>query len=78
MGKSRRATEATDINSGSSRSHAVLQLLVEGFEPTGTGKKRAAKRGLLTLVDCAGSERKEDSNGHSKERQKETVEINAR
>ena len=29
------------------------------------------------LVDCAGSERKEDSNHHSAERQKEGAEINA-
>ena len=33
--------------------------------------------GLLTLVDCAGSERKEDSMYHDKERQRESTEINA-
>ena len=86
MGKSRRATAATDVNGGSSRSHAVLQLLVDGFdggsapaaepydEPAGAG---GARYGLLTLVDCAGSERKEDSMYHTKERQKESTEINA-
>jgi kinesin family protein 2/24 len=33
--------------------------------------------GRLTLVDCAGSERKEDNMHHSAEQRKETAEINA-
>ncbi len=35
------------------------------------------KRGVLTLIDCAGSERRHDSMYHSSERQKESAEINA-
>jgi hypothetical protein len=39
--------------------------------------RRRNKQGLLTLVDCAGSERKEDSGEHDVERQRETAEINS-
>lgn len=34
-------------------------------------------RGSLTLVDCAGSERKEDSMYHTKEQREEGAQINA-
>lgn len=67
-GKQRRATSATHCNAASSRSHAVLRLtcvLADGAT------------GRLTLVDCAGSERKEDNVYHSAEQRKETAEINA-
>jgi len=69
VGKSRRATEATDVNGTSSRSHAVLQITVR--------ERGSKKRGMLTLIDCAGSERRNDSLYHDKERQKESAEINA-
>jgi len=69
LGKKRRATAPTDVNGGSSRSHAVCQVVVS----RGDG----GAEGLLTLVDCAGSERKEDSMYHDKERQRESTEINA-
>lgn len=71
FGKGRRATAATDVNGGSSRSHAVCQVIVEriggapGDMDAGDGIAGGG-RGLLTLVDCAGSERKEDSMYHSK------------
>jgi kinesin family protein 2/24 len=47
----------------------VCQLTVEA-PSSGAG-------GILTLVDCAGSERKEDSMYHSAQRRKEGAEINA-
>ena len=62
-GRRRRATAATDVNGGSSRSHAVCRL---NFDAGGS----------LTLVDCAGSERSQDSLYHDKQRIKESVEIN--
>jgi len=68
-GKSRRATEATDVNGVSSRSHAVCQVQI-----TRAGCER---RGLLNLLDLAGSERRNDSMYHSSVRQKESTEINA-
>lgn len=72
LGKKRRATAATDVNGGSSRSHAVCQLIIERKEERGEddddkwGAERGRGSGLLTLVDCAGSERKEDSMYHSR------------
>jgi kinesin family protein 2/24 len=36
-----------------------------------------SRRGVLTLLDCAGTERRNDSVHHSRERQKESAEINA-
>ena len=70
-GKSRRATSATQCNAASSRSHAVLRLTCQ----LANGATGAS--GRLTLVDCAGSERKEDNVHHSAEQRKETAEINA-
>jgi kinesin family protein 2/24 len=64
-GKSRRATEATDKNGVSSRSHAVCQIRIKG------------SKGVLTLIDLAGSERRGDALYHTQERQKESAEINA-
>ncbi|KAJ1452097.1 P-loop containing nucleoside triphosphate hydrolase protein [Pelagophyceae sp. CCMP2097] len=62
-GRRRRATAATEINGGSSRSHAVCRLDLAGG-------------GSLTLVDCAGSERNHDSMYHDADRRKESAEIN--
>lgn len=59
LAKGRRATEATDKNGVSSRSHAVCQIQIKGKNPN-------SKRGLLTLIDCAGSERSHDSMYHSR------------
>jgi len=60
----RRATSATGANAVSSRSHAVCTLYMFG------------SNGQLTLADCAGTERRKDSAGHSKEQQHECAEIN--
>lgn len=65
MAHSRRATCATNANDTSSRSHAVCTLRVTQTE------------GQLMLVDCAGTERRKDSQYHTKERQVEGAEINA-
>lgn len=67
-GKSRRQTSATQCNASSSRSHAVMRLTAM-FGDGSTGR--------LTLVDCAGSERKEDNTHHNEKQRKETAEINA-
>ena len=62
-GRARRATAPTDVNGGSSRSHAVCRLDFSGG-------------GSLTLIDCAGSERSKDSMYHDAQRRKESAEIN--
>lgn len=71
-GSKYRITSATSMNKTSSRSHAILQILVEqkwieggkdskdlkdNNNETQIEKKRIYKKGLLTIVDLAGSER---------------------
>lgn len=63
-GQQRRTTCGTFANTVSSRSHMVVFLMLPNA-------------GTLVLVDCAGSERKEDSYSHTAERQKEGAEINS-
>jgi len=60
----RRATRATQANDTSSRSHAVFRICLPGGA-------------VLTLVDCAGSERRQDTTQHDSQGQKESAEINA-
>ena len=76
--KSRRATHATGANAVSSRSHAVctIELCSSAADGPCAGKRRPPAA-VLTLVDCAGSERKEDSATHNSDRRKEGAEINA-
>jgi len=58
-----RATRATQINETSSRSHAVYRI--------------QSQDGTLTLVDCAGSERREDTTQHDAQSRKDAAEINS-
>ena len=55
----KRYTGSTSMNSNSSRSHAILQVFLEQrwIETEENVKKRRIKRGLLTIIDLAGSER---------------------
>jgi len=76
-GKSRRATESTDVNGTSSRSHAVLQITINEITLTKEGHEDKVAKGCLTMIDCAGSERRNDSLYHNIERQRESAEINA-
>ena len=62
--RQRRATSVTEANDESSRSHAICTIRLD------TG-------GCLTLVDCAGTERRKDSANHTRERQHEGAEINS-
>jgi len=56
QGNYRRAQQATAANEVSSRSHAVLQVVVEGRDKA-SGTVANIKVGKLSLVDLAGSER---------------------
>ena len=76
-----RKTRSTQFNAQSSRSHAVVQIVVESRERASFGKatdKRSAllpggvRVSTLSMIDLAGSERAADS----KERQKEGAHIN--
>ena len=53
-GNRRRTQEPTAANRESSRSHAVLQILVQQKESNGSGEMKIGK---LSLIDLAGSER---------------------
>ena len=63
-GSAMRSTRATEGNPGSSRSHAVCELVI----PSSGGR--------LRVVDLAGSERREDVVDHSEEAMAETAKIN--
>lgn len=77
-----RRTGSTQWNARSSRSHAVVQIVVESRERVSTGSSQENKRigmlpsgvrvSTLSLIDLAGSERAADD----KERQKEGAHIN--
>lgn len=56
MGNKRRTTEPTMANETSSRSHAVLQIIVE-HKDRAAGTEAEIAIGKLSLVDLAGSER---------------------
>merc|ERR1719446_1067181 len=60
-----RTTRATQVNAGSSRSHAVYRIWL------------GSSGSVLTLVDCAGSERREDSSHHDSQSRKDAAEINS-
>ena len=81
-GVSRRTVSATQCNAQSSRSHAVLRLTVHMVEDENDAKNKVSamnkgKERRLTLVDCAGSERKEDNVHHDAKQREETAAINA-
>lgn len=65
----RRATDATTVNSVSSRSHAVCRITLLSSE------RKAA--GRVLLVDCAGTERSKDSMYFKGSNVKESAEINS-
>ncbi|KAK5943707.1 Kinesin-like protein kip2 [Knufia obscura] len=77
-----RRTGSTQWNARSSRSHAVVQIVVESRERVASGSSPESKRvgmlpsgvrvSTLSLIDLAGSERAADD----KERQKEGAHIN--
>lgn len=63
-----RRTHATGANATSSRSHALITLTVGS---------QTVDEGVLTLLDCAGSEWAADSDAHDAQRRREGSEINA-
>ena len=55
-GNARRTQEATAANAESSRSHAVLQIIIQQEDAT-PGESSTVKIGKLSMIDLAGSER---------------------
>lgn len=60
-GNRNRTQEPTDANRTSSRSHGVLQVIVEETEK-GQGLYQQTKKGKLCVIDLAGSERASQTN----------------
>eukprot|EP00927_Polykrikos_kofoidii_P065248 TRINITY_DN6102_c0_g1_i1.p1 TRINITY_DN6102_c0_g1~~TRINITY_DN6102_c0_g1_i1.p1 ORF type:complete len:1613 (+),score=322.71 TRINITY_DN6102_c0_g1_i1:152-4840(+) len=76
----RRATDATTVNSVSSRSHAVCRISVPASASSSrqaVGGSAASRPGCLLLVDCAGTERSRDTLHFKGQHQKESAEINS-
>lgn len=73
-GNARRSQHATAANENSSRSHAVLQIIVETRE-TAEGTAAQINIGKLSLVDLAGSERAANTKNRG-DRLKEGANIN--
>jgi kinesin family protein 18/19 len=61
LGNRRRTQEPTKANETSSRSHAVLQIIVE-FKDKAVGTSSDIYMGKLSLIDLAGSERASQTN----------------
>ena len=74
-GNKRRATAATLMNAESSRSHAVVILILERHDPPTAKRKGRTFRAKLNLVDLAGSERVLKS-GATGDTLKEAIAIN--
>jgi kinesin family protein 2/24 len=68
--QAQRRTRATQVNDTSSRSHAVFRIYLGG-------DSGSTSPVVLTLVDCAGSERREDSSHHDAQSRKDATEINS-
>lgn len=56
LGNGRRTTESTRANEASSRSHAIFQLCIQR-RPRLAGYEFELKKGMVSLIDLAGSER---------------------
>lgn len=56
IGNKNRSTEATNANETSSRSHAILQVIIE-YKDRFSGTETEINFAKLSLIDLAGSER---------------------
>uniref|UniRef100_A0A1B0FRJ8 Kinesin-like protein n=1 Tax=Glossina morsitans morsitans TaxID=37546 RepID=A0A1B0FRJ8_GLOMM len=75
LGHSQRATTATGLNEKSSRSHSILNIMlnVTNMESPASSKVNQGRRSKISLVDLAGSERVSGTNNLHK---REGVHIN--
>jgi kinesin family member 2/24 len=67
-GNACRATSATEMNTASSRSHAICRITLNFPDKRGEGR--------FSLIDLAGSERGVDTKNHNRQRRTEGAEIN--
>ena len=76
IAQTRRATQATEKNATSSRSHGIAIMKVHNHVSSSHGNSILPTPGVLYVIDLAGSERMVDSKNHSDERMEETKAIN--
>lgn len=75
-GNASRTTHSTEVNSQSSRSHAICEITVR-YPPTASSIDELGDiHGSVGLIDLAGSERAADSRNHNQARRIESAEIN--
>ncbi|CAI0389953.1 unnamed protein product [Linum tenue] len=74
-GNATRSTGTTGANEESSRSHAILQLVIKR-SADGSESKPARMVGKLSFIDLAGSERGADTTDNDKQTRMEGAEIN--
>ncbi|KAJ4833430.1 hypothetical protein Tsubulata_034357 [Turnera subulata] len=74
-GNATRSTGTTGANEESSRSHAILQLVIKR-SANGSDSKPARPVGKLSFIDLAGSERGADTTDNDKQTRIEGAEIN--
>ncbi|KAF8388988.1 hypothetical protein HHK36_025672 [Tetracentron sinense] len=75
IGNATRSTGTTGANEESSRSHAILQLVIKR-SADGSESKPARVVGKLSFIDLAGSERGADTTDNDKQTRMEGAEIN--
>ncbi|XP_047308105.1 kinesin-like protein KIN-13B [Impatiens glandulifera] len=75
-GNATRSTGTTGANEESSRSHAILQLVIKKHVDGSDSKKPPRVVGKLSFIDLAGSERGADTTDNDKQTRMEGAEIN--
>ena len=75
-GNSSRSTGSTGANADSSRSHAILQIVVKKMVKDVNGKSKLKVHGKFSFIDLAGSERAADTTNNNQQTRLEGAEIN--
>ncbi|XP_024386692.1 uncharacterized protein [Physcomitrium patens] len=75
-GNQSRSTGSTGANEESSRSHAILQLVVKKAQEGKEGKEISRVVGKISFIDLAGSERGADTTDNDRQTRMEGAEIN--
>ena len=75
-GAAERSTHATEVNASSSRSHAILEIVLRSSAGAAAEGGTDEPHGSISIVDLAGSERAADVRNHNAARRVESAEIN--
>lgn len=75
-GNAARTTASTGANADSSRSHAILQIVVKNMVKVPGAKPKLNTHGKFSFIDLAGSERAADTTNNNQQTRLEGAEIN--